>query len=204
MRGRVPKARGPPVARRLGWHQGRRMTDVRRPSPAAYLSGEGMRPPQPAHISAPERPSALSTPHMARNSAIARVDDALAPHGSQAAAVVVVPHTTMPTHGRNTRVGAPGVCYHARRARGTLGSPSFRSEAGGGVGRRRGGSFPPPVGGAEREGAEPAARLRRSWCDFRGVSEPPRLRDLPRRVCSAARLAGCCRAPWVSPASSGR
>lgn len=135
------------MARRLGWHQGRRMTDVRRPSPAAYLSGEGMRPPQPAHISAPERPSALSTPHMARNSAIARVDDALAPHGSQAAAVVVVvPHTTMPTHGRTTRVGAPGVCYHARRARGTLGSPSFRSEAGGGAGRRRGVSFPPSGG----------------------------------------------------------
>lgn len=47
----------------------------RRPSPAAYLIDEGMRPPQPAHISTPVRPSAFSTLHIPRNSAIARADE---------------------------------------------------------------------------------------------------------------------------------
>lgn len=48
---------------------------------AAYLSGEGMRPPQPAQISAPERPSALSAPHTPRSSAIAGAEDAQSRRG---------------------------------------------------------------------------------------------------------------------------
>lgn len=68
------------------------MMDEQRPSPAAYLIGEGILPPQPAHISTPVRPSALSTPHIPRNSAIARAGDCWA------GAVLFVSRTTAPTH----------------------------------------------------------------------------------------------------------
>lgn len=68
------------------------MMDERRPSPAAYLIGEGIRPPQPAHISTPVRPSALSTPHIPRNSAIPRAGDCWP------GAVRFVSGNTAPTH----------------------------------------------------------------------------------------------------------
>lgn len=65
------------AARGLWWNEGRQKMDTRRPSPAAYLSGKGTRPPQLAHISVPERPNALSAPQTPRNSAIGRAHDAL-------------------------------------------------------------------------------------------------------------------------------
>lgn len=116
------------------------MMDERRPLPAAYLTGEGMRPPQPAHISTPVRPSVLSTPHIPRNSAIPRADD------YRPGAVRFVPRDTVPTHSHETRVGTPGACYHARRARGALWeaqTSGLQQEAG----QTGGGVCPPPFSG---------------------------------------------------------
>lgn len=103
--------------------------DEPRPSPAAYLTGEGMRPPQPAHISTPVRPSALNTPHIPRNSAITRADDCWP------GAVRSVSRNTVPAHSHGPSVGTPGACYHARRARGSVGRKAGLPVCG----RRRGG-----------------------------------------------------------------
>lgn len=123
----------------------------RRPTPAAYLTGEGIRPPQAAHISTPVRPSSLSAFHTPRNSAIARAGDCWP------GAVQLVSRNTVPRHTQNTSVGSPGACYHARRGAGHCGKPGL-PVCGRRRDRREALCVPHRLVGGAEEGAEPAAK----------------------------------------------